>query len=475
MSRTGYGQNNKEPQKWLMMGLYPLALLVVFLGVAVLGWLPEPEESKPVVYEDSDITDVGDILDKLGISDYIDPIIPTDLDDYKKIVSDFTGEDFGDSDGNGIISNIIDKIGIGGDSEDAGDDSEKTKDQVEEKIDQAENVDTSSVTEVMNWLEGSDFYYYSTLNDSEKFLYAELYSIYSNIADFTVVSTDDPDMIQRIHTLVCGDHPELFYVAGHWWSQGVNGTAVTGIYEYADDQILSNQVLNEEAVNIILGNMPAGMTEYEMVKYIYNYIIDNTEYRLNCEWNQEYSSVFINHVSVCAGYSRAMQYLLQKCGIQTMYVTGDAGGPHAWLITRVDGKYYYLDVTWGDYENKEVPYYDYSYLNIPFSRIVANHTVDEVYPVPACESLEASYYMTEGGFVTELDDNTLYEIFETSKLENDGVVYLMAADSRIYNALLKYLFDEGKVYDFYFAGQNDYSGVNYYHNAEINTITIYKR
>ena len=63
---------------------------------------------------------------------------------------------------------------------------------------------------------------------------------------------------------------------------------------------------------------------------------------------QDFTSVFLLKQSVCAGYSRTFQYLCKKAGIKCTYVPGDTDEPHAWNLVELNGKYYWVDVTWGD-------------------------------------------------------------------------------------------------------------------------------
>ena len=52
--------------------------------------------------------------------------------------------------------------------------------------------------------------------------------------------------------------------------------------------------------------------------------------------------------SVCAGYARAFQLIMQKLKIPTYYVLGFAKEDHAWNIVKLNGRYYNVDLTWDD-------------------------------------------------------------------------------------------------------------------------------
>lgn len=58
---------------------------------------------------------------------------------------------------------------------------------------------------------------------------------------------------------------------------------------------------------------------------------------------------------VCAGYAQAFQYLCGLGGIECHYVTGMVGELHAWNIVVLDGKSYFVDLTFCDsFPEKEI-------------------------------------------------------------------------------------------------------------------------
>ena len=62
----------------------------------------------------------------------------------------------------------------------------------------------------------------------------------------------------------------------------------------------------------------------------------------------------VQHESVCEGYAKACQYLLDSAGIENIIVTGTATNNngetenHAWNYVKINDAWYALDVTWDD-------------------------------------------------------------------------------------------------------------------------------
>ena len=121
--------------------------------------------------------------------------------------------------------------------------------------------------------------------------------------------------------------------------------------------------------------------------------------------------------SVCAGYSRAVQYLLGRLGIETIYVVGtvEGQGAHAWNIVNCDGKYYQLDVTFADpvfyaaESGEKLPenVINYDYLCCTDAEIAVDHVQSRDVAYPVCDQDDLNYYRMNGMYYESFDPQLL--------------------------------------------------------------------
>ena len=111
------------------------------------------------------------------------------------------------------------------------------------------------------------------------------------------------------------------------------------------------------------------------------------------------------------------QYLLERLGIECIYVVGTAQGQeaHAWNIVKCDGEYYHVDATFGDpvflgaESGEDLPpdiiYYDY--LCCTDQEILKDHTPADGFAYPACVSDDLNYYRMNGIYFDAYDPQTI--------------------------------------------------------------------
>lgn len=331
-------------------------------------------------------------------------------------------------------------------------------------------------------------YYFGQLGAVEQTLYVEMYRILALMEEEILLSTTDISLLPRVYQAVINDHPEFFYLNGYTYTRFMQQNEIkyitfSGRYLYEAEEVVRRQTAIDRIVSEKMAEL-IGNDSYETVKAVYEYLILNTEYSMDAPDNQNICSVFLGRKSVCNGYAKAAQYLLQSYGVPCIIVNGTASGnPHAWNIVEMYGEYYHMDVTWGDpsyyanggEEKGGVPDIDYSYLGLTSAEIGKNHSVDTLFAIPACSAVQNNYYVREGLCLYGYDEGQIKSIFGAARQRGSGAVYLKASDRQAYREIYNNLIGEQKIFDFFGALQsNGEYKIAYSGNDDLYTISFWE-
>lgn len=305
-------------------------------------------------------------------------------------------------------------------------------------------------------------YAFGKLNEEEQDLYLEILDALLYFREDVRLSTCDKEQLSRIFQCVLNDHPEIFYVEGYTYTEYTLGTLLkkitfSGSYTVSREEAEEKQKQIEDYVNQCLAGMPEGADEYAKVKYIYEYLIHQTDYDAAARDSQNICSVFLERKSVCQGYAKATQYLLNRAGIFSTLVLGRVvgGEGHAWNLVRIDGQYYYVDTTWGDasyqavgsdYPAGKIPTINYDYLCVTTEQMEQTHTFDNVVELPVCTATDANYYVREGVYFETWDEEKAAEIFADSYRRGEAYVTLKCAGADVYQKMRGILIEEQEIF-----------------------------
>ncbi|MCR5774574.1 MAG: hypothetical protein K6G42_05770 [Lachnospiraceae bacterium] len=218
-----------------------------------------------------------------------------------------------------------------------------------------------------------EFYpYYHMLDDKGKHLYRQIYANALELnPDFRAVEKDMPwSSFRNVFEAVFNDHPELFWLNTQY-SAGYrnNGDCLEIVLSFnrTAKDLEGSAAEFDEGANKILNTTQGDI--YDQEKAAHDSILDNFSYNLSAEMNQSAYSGFANNSTVCAGYARCFQYIMQTLGVPCYYCRGYAGEPHAWNIIKLDGDYYNVDATWDDSDQT----WKYEYFNVSDDDIAGDH------------------------------------------------------------------------------------------------------
>ncbi len=210
-----------------------------------------------------------------------------------------------------------------------------------------------------------DFYpYYQMLDETGKHLYRQIYAnaIALNKA-FSPVEAVSITTLKNVFSAVYNDHPELFWLETSYAGKfGGDGKCIQIVlrFNWTADDINSAREAFQQGANEVTAQLQNPGNSYETERQIHDILLEKLEYDLHAEMNQSAYSALVNGKTVCAGYARAFQYLLQQSGIPCYYCTGYAGENHAWNIVRLEDGFYNVDVTWDDTPEGEYDYFNKS-------------------------------------------------------------------------------------------------------------------
>ena len=292
------------------------------------------------------------------------------------------------------------------------------------------------------------YYYYNKCDGDQKAVYRSILKGLKNREDRFYVNVTREELYHA-YCRVMYDHPELFWAELNYryWDYGTY-VVLEPVYNRTKDQIKTDKEKVNKALKKILKEAKKEKNNYDKTLYVYKYLIRTLDYKLDVKDNQNLYSALVNKVTVCAGYAKASQLLLQKLGIQSLYVCGNTTrGRHAWNILKLGKQYYQMDSCWGDlnYQNYSYDYirnlpkilqYDYGYFCIDDKQMFKTRTQENELKPPACKDTGKSFYVYNKRYFTKYGDAVKNSI-KSSIRKGKNYWQGQMANKEAYDALLK--------------------------------------
>lgn len=309
--------------------------------------------------------------------------------------------------------------------------------------DEQEQVDEDTARQIQEQLgtghtgDGLDFDalyypYYAMLSEKGQHIYRQIYAngseCYQTFAPVEPVTAKE---LKNIFSAVYNDHPELFWMdtayAGKYARNGLCVEIDLQFNRTAQDLERAKAQFHESADQILSGAQ-AVSGNYDREKFVHDALIDRIDYNMGAQMNQSAYSALVNGQTVCAGYARAFQYLMQQLGVPCYYCTGFAGESHAWNIIMLEDGFYNVDTTWDDTDGGT-----YDYFNKTDADYAGSHIRRElsVY-LPLCSGEMYRNLEPE----TETEDSRLRSLADTGLAEEKVFANMQGYYGDCYNQIL---------------------------------------
>lgn len=305
-----------------------------------------------------------------------------------------------------------------------------------------QGADFPELTVTVEEVEGN--LYFQQLSEEEQTVYRELLQGVQCMQECILLHAGREAQPAKVYEYLLYDRPELF------WCDGSSRMTVYDSYtEFYPGYTCTAEVREQRQAEIdaaaeeCVSGTDAGASEYDRIKYVFEYIVNTVDYDENAPDNQNIYSALVGKSSVCAGYSRAAQYLLGKLGIEAVYVVGsvEGQGAHAWNIVNCDGKYYQMDVTFGDPvflaeeggQRLPADIINYDYLCCTDADILTDHQPGSEVIYPVCDSDDLDYYRMNGLYYDSFDAQILLSAMNDSILAGEEIFVCKFSDAEVYS------------------------------------------
>ena len=233
---------------------------------------------------------------------------------------------------------------------------------------------TVNVVEANKWAKQNDYLFVSKTDDYIPYSYQDLLNIFYSIINngwgqLTIYCPKEYSACIKDITDISGDSTILTHLNNyvHPFNSFTNiktiisssGEVTIKInYLYSKEEIEQINSKVDEIINKIIKD---NMSDYDKIKVVHDYIINNTKYDVerNDNGTSKYEShtaygPLFEHYAICNGYTDLMAIFLTKLGFNNYKIAttsenisySEAG--HIWNAVFYNNKWVHLDLTWDD-------------------------------------------------------------------------------------------------------------------------------
>lgn len=300
-------------------------------------------------------------------------------------------------------------------------------------------------------------YFADDMSEEQKRAFA---SVYDGICNFEETIEIDGSVIERDNaddfiSAILAQSPDVDQIGSSYSISFDSDGIVNSInleYIMTKEEYDSRQAELDAKADEILSGMNEGWSDYRKVMYLHDTIADICYY--SDEGTDPYSAYgcLVEGKAVCQGYSKAMQTLCLRAGIDCICVSGFASDPngaqsHIWNKIRIDDVWANFDVTWDDpLTSTGLPYLRYDYFGLTDDEISYDHTPDENEYInyPEADSTELNYYTKTGLYydgAASAEDVMSFSVL-SSMSSGDNTARMKCADADLYNQAVAELFGD---------------------------------
>lgn len=191
------------------------------------------------------------------------------------------------------------------------------------------------------------------LNNVEKEFYRKVVSFLKSPQEGEIL-TSDILTTKTVIDYVLYDYPEFYFADFSFIDEKFNS------FEFSYKEGLNAETVKarkDKMDTITSGVIAKAKTDYEKAIAIHDYLGETItyDYGFSIEDSDNAYGAIVRGAAYCDGFARGFQYMADFAGLENAYIKGRdlAGTTHAWNAVKIEGEWYYIDVTW---DRKSVEY-----------------------------------------------------------------------------------------------------------------------
>ena len=254
----------------------------------------------------------------------------------------------------------------------------------------------------------------------------------------------DTSKISTIYEFVRMDNPQFFYSPTKFkiLSTKVNGTVSAMEIEFQYDEYwdLNNISYYKDQIDIAateaLQNVLNVDGDYNKVLYLYKFLSKNIKYKSDSEADYNIYGALVLKGATCEGFAESFQYLLNLIEIDAMSVVGESKNqPHEWNMAKIDGQWYFFDVTWDSPTNTD-KYLPFNYFALNREDIRNSHVIYYMEMLPEAVYTKYNYYYYNDLVLYSYSEKNAIDLSKISHNINPNHISFRAANEETYNLVL---------------------------------------
>ena len=242
-----------------------------------------------------------------------------------------------------------------------------------------------------------------------------------------------------ILTKIIFDHPELYYVNAKFQYQDMDHYLYFfPEYDLSKEEVKKINKRIEAKTKAIIEKAKQETSPVKSARMIYDFVIDNNVYLENPN-DQNIISSLVEGKTVCAGYTRAYQYIMNRAGQKCSYVRGTAkesigqvktGESHAWALVNIENDFYYCDTTWGDSVGEGTEHSCSGYFMMNSDEMLGCYNPEGEYELTKENKL--NYFADELGYMTSYDKSIISKAVKIGKQNNTRIAEVKCANKDVF-------------------------------------------